>query len=80
MHFPDRYFVSLESGVAFGDWLEAAEQMDTELRRTGVEFRRWNWLDRDPLYPACLSVMRHNFGADYPRIERLLRVGELPDR
>lgn len=80
VHFPGRYFVSLESGVAFGDWLDAAEEIDAELRSSGAEFRRWNWLDRDPLDPACLNVMRRSFEQDYPRIERLLRIGELPDR
>lgn len=80
VHFPDRYFVSLESGTPLGDWLDAAEQIDAELRRSGVKFQRWRWLDRDPLDPACLAVMRRSWEQDYPRIERLLRIGELPDR
>jgi hypothetical protein len=80
VHLPGRSFASLESGEALGDWLAAAEQIDAELRRASVPFERWQWLDRDPLDPACLSVMRNSWAEDYPRIERLLRIGELPDR
>lgn len=80
VHLPGRYFVSLESGQALGDWLVAAEAIDAELRDGGVPFQRWDWMGRDPLHPQCLAVMRQSWEEDYPRIERLLRIGELPDR
>jgi hypothetical protein len=80
--FADGASVDVALGIPLrgGDWLENAERIDAQLREGGASFRRWSWMQREPLHPACLAVMRQNFGADYPRIERLLRVGELPDR
>lgn len=76
----DAVDVSLGMPLRGGDWLESAERIDAQLREGGASFERWSWMNREPLHPACLSVMRRSFGADYPRIERLLRIGELPDR
>ncbi|MBX3431609.1 MAG: hypothetical protein KF779_18640 [Hyphomonadaceae bacterium] len=80
--FGDGDKVSLESGMPLpgGDWLRSARTIDAELRAGDAKFERWSWMNRDPLHEACLNVMRRNFGADYPQIERLLRIGELPDR
>jgi hypothetical protein len=82
IEFDDGASVSIDGGTPLegGDWLESTEIIDAELTRAGVPFRRWSWMDRDPLHPACLAVMRANFGSDYPRIERLLRIGDLPAR
>lgn len=81
VEFPGGERVSLESATPLPDvdWLTVAEPIDALIREGGATFQRWKWLSRDPLHPACLAVMQQNFGADYPRIERLLRIGELPN-
>jgi hypothetical protein len=81
VHFADGAKVDVGNGWALpgGDWLQNAELIDAELRASEATFERWSWMNREPLHPACLAVMRGSFGADYPRIERLLRIGELPD-
>ncbi len=82
VHFADGADVDVALGMPLpgGDWLRNAEIIDAELRAGGARFRRWSWMERDPLHPACLNVMRRSFGQDYPKIEQLLRIGELPDR
>lgn len=78
-HFRDGTTVFVDSAAALsGSWLEGLETIDTAIQRSGAEFRRWNWLGRDPLHPACLAVMQSYYQGNYPRIERLLRVGQLP--
>lgn len=82
VYFPDGGDVSLQSATPLPhvDWLVVAEQIDARAREGGATFERWSPRDRDPLHPSCLAVMQRNFGSDYPRIERLLRIGELPAR
>jgi hypothetical protein len=61
-----------------GTWLDRIEVIDAALGRSDAEFQRWTWLDRDPLHPLCLRAKEREYGAaNYPRILRLLRVGEL---
>lgn len=57
-----------------GTWLDGIEKLDAALVAAGVEFRRWKFRERDPLHPACLAANRRKFGADWPRVERLLRI------
>lgn len=60
-----------------GSLLDQLEIIDQNLRDAGIPFRRWEWLDRNPLHPACLDAQKRRFSsADYQRIRRLLRVGE----
>jgi hypothetical protein len=61
-----------------GSWLDQIEILDATLQRAGAQVRRWSWLDRDALHPACLRAYeRTHTDTDYQRIVRLLRVGEL---
>lgn len=76
VHFTDGEWVNLAYAdpLPGDDWLTAAEQIDAELAAGGAEFRRWSWMDRDPLHPLCLRVMQQSFGPNFWRIERLLRI------
>jgi hypothetical protein len=56
-------------------WFEALERVDALLSDGDVHFRRWSWLNRDPLHPACLAHHRELYGTK--RIDSLLRIGNL---
>jgi hypothetical protein len=58
-----------------GDWLQRLETIDARLRSAGATFKRWEWLGRDPVHPACLAEERAELGEDgYRRLSALLRV------
>jgi len=58
-----------------GEWLDQIEIIDGVLAEAGVEFRRWQWGDRNPLHPECLAANRSKMSAgDYGRLLKLLRV------
>jgi hypothetical protein len=80
IQFPDGDVVHLYDAVPLqGSWLDAAQTMDQILRGSGAEFSRWNWLGQDPLHPSCLRWFQDRYTVqDYARLQRLLRIGELP--
>jgi hypothetical protein len=61
-----------------GTWLDRVEVIDAALDRHGVKRRRWQWFNRDPLHPDCMSANRMRYGEAWPRAERLLRVDVSP--
>lgn len=75
--------VRLSSFQALNDsnMLDALIEVDSYIRRhSGVEFRRWKWLRRDPLHPACLNHFSKTLGDEqYSQLVTLLRVGEFPE-
>jgi len=59
-------------------WLENFETVDTEIRSGNATFKRWVWLERNPLHPTCLNHFRTDLGPELtPRFNRLLRISEL---
>lgn len=79
--FADGASVDVALGTPWrGLWIDHVELIDSELRDAQAPFRRWSWLNRHPLHPACLAAMHDSAGNQYSRIEHLLRIGELPDR
>jgi len=61
-----------------GVWLDRVEEIDKVLVAKNVQFRRWNWLKRNPLHPDCLAYYRNKYSSsEYERLKLLLRVGEL---
>lgn len=61
-----------------GSWLRNVELIDAQLRARNVPVRRWRWMNRDPMHPACLEAHRSWLGPeDFQRLSRLLRMGEL---
>ena len=78
--FPDGAVVHLcDPAPLQGSRLDAAQTMDQILRGSGVEFSRWNGLGQDPLHPTCLWWFQDRYTVqDCARLQRLLRIGELP--
>ena len=78
--FPDGTVVHLcDPAPLQGSWLDAAQTMDQSLRGSGAEFSRWNGLGQDPLHRSCLRWFQDRYTVqDYARLQRLLRIGELP--
>jgi hypothetical protein len=61
-----------------GSWIDGIEVVDAVLIRTGVEFKRWSWRDRNPLHPKCLAANQRKMTPDdYARLLKVLRV--MPD-
>lgn len=60
--------------------LDALIEIDSYIRNhRGVEFKRWEWLSRDPLHPACLHHFSKTLDDEkYSRLATLLKVGEFP--
>lgn len=59
-------------------WLTNLEAIDAEISKGGAVFRRWNWLNRDPLHPSCLRGFYTEIGESRKiRFDKLLRIGEL---
>lgn len=56
-------------------------EVDSYIRNSGnAEFKRWQWLSRDPLHPKCLHYFRNELGEEnYSPLFSLLRVGEFPE-
>ncbi len=61
--------------------IDALIEVDSHIRSSGnVEFKRWQWLSRNPLHPKCLYYFRNELGKEnYSRLVSLLRVGEFPE-
>ncbi|MEM9838942.1 MAG: hypothetical protein AAF830_07265 [Pseudomonadota bacterium] len=68
--------VSSADPVPDTDYFDALEAVDAALRETNASFERWQWLGRNSLHPKCLATFNARYGAE--RVNRLLRVGELP--
>jgi len=63
-----------------GNWLDNAILIDAAIEDAGVTFKRWSWLNRDPLHPACLGAQLRVLGEeDYDKLLKLLRVKELAE-
>lgn len=63
-----------------GNWLDNALLIDVALEDAGVTFKRWSWLQRDPLHPECLGAQLRKLGEeDYDILLKLLRVTELAE-
>lgn len=77
--FKDGSSKRIEDGIPFTDysWLESLEIIDQKLSDGGARFRRWVWLERDPLHPKCIQGYYGYLGKDRgDRLMNLLRVGE----
>jgi hypothetical protein len=72
MRLPTRTHINGES------WLTNLETVDKEITKGEAKFERWKWLAQTPLHSTCLRKFYRQQGeGSKPRIERLLRIGDL---
>ena len=76
IHFGDETSRRLEGAIPLeGSWIDNILIIDVILEREGVQFKRWEWLYRDPMHPACLEKNRQTRSPeDYQKLLKLLRV------
>ena len=59
-----------------GSWLENAKKINAKLKENGTQFKRWKWLNRDPLHPKCLAAQQNSYtGVEFNQIVSLLQIG-----
>ena len=59
-----------------GTWMQHAMTLNAKLIDRNVSFRRWKWLRRDPLHPACLNAQRRNHRTKHlENFTSLFRIG-----
>lgn len=70
----------MEDAVALqGTWLESAAEINNILKDYSVNFKRWKWLDRNPLHPKCLSAQKESLTRDeFQQVVDLLQIGHFP--
>ncbi len=73
----DIYYLGSMKPVA-GDWLSTLEKVDQILVENNANFKRWQWLKRNPLHPKCLKAQEARYTPqEMQRLRRLLRIGTL---
>ena len=79
VHFRNGVSTRVSSATSINEsWLNQMEVIDQKLKNAGATFKRWQWLQRDPLHPACMAAYERVISpADYERLKKLLRVGKL---
>lgn len=81
INFKSEKSIQMEDAMPLtGTWLENAIEIDQALRNKGVEFKRWSWLSRNPLHPACLKAQKARHTAEeFDQILELLQVDKFKD-
>lgn len=60
------------------NWIVSLETVDSKISKSNAEFKRWNWLKRDPLHPNCLSFFENRLNGDeFTRFKAILRMDTL---
>lgn len=80
IRFADGKSIRIEDGIPINNsrWLDNIEQIDTKIASGNAEFKRWSWMNRDPLHPKCLRGYYGEFNdADTKRFKKLLRIDTL---
>lgn len=67
-------------GITVGDttWIDAIETIDNSISKGGAQFKRWEWLKRDPIHSNCLFHYNRILSPEhYSVFEKILRLETL---